>query len=218
MMMMSAGYDDDVIRMFIGQTFGISSAGGCSSDGSGCADYHAGYIAIWWWRQGDISGNRISCCWRMMMMKSYTSVVRSKSTDMIYAHDLVYKVLKRSSRGACGIMLSCIFEISWWWILAGNGCDAELMFFPRPRVGAPSMAIVAEVWAMAWADLVPEGRCTSADSGAGLEKSSCLLPYLLHSSLGANLVMFERHFHDTVYLAGFLVNYVINCWAPTWLL
>lgn len=44
MMMTSAGYDDDVIRMFIGQTFGLSSAGGCSSDGSGCADegeYHA---------------------------------------------------------------------------------------------------------------------------------------------------------------------------------
>jgi len=108
-----------------------------------------GCIAIWWWRQGDISGNRISCCWRMMMMKSYTSVVRSKSTDIIYAHDLVYKALMRLLRGACGIMLSCIFEISWWWISAGNGCDAELMFFPRPRVGAPLMAIVAEVWAVA---------------------------------------------------------------------
>jgi len=47
-------------------------------------------------------------------------------------------------------------------------------------------------------------------SGAGLEKSSCLLPYLLHSSLGANLVVFERHFYDTVYLAGFLVNLVVN--------
>jgi len=38
------------------------------------------------------------------MKKSYTSVVRSKSTDIIYAHDLVYKVLKRLLRGACGII------------------------------------------------------------------------------------------------------------------
>jgi len=38
------------------------------------------------------------------MMKSYTSVVRSKSTDIIYARGLVYKVLKRSPRGACGII------------------------------------------------------------------------------------------------------------------
>jgi len=89
------------------------------------------------------------------MMKSYTSVVRSKSTDMIYAHDLVYKVLMRSLRGACGILLSCIFKChddeSRREVVAIN-C---LMFFPRPRVGAPLMAIVAEVWAMAWADLVP---------------------------------------------------------------
>jgi len=37
-------------------------------------------------------------------MKAYTSVVGSKSTDIIYARGLVYKVLKRSPRGACGII------------------------------------------------------------------------------------------------------------------
>jgi len=90
------------------------------------------------------------------MMRLYTSVVRSKSTDMIYAHDLVYKVLLRSSRGACGILLSCIFkhhdDESRREAVATN----YLMFFPRLRVGAPSMAIVAEVWAMAWTDVVPD--------------------------------------------------------------
>jgi len=38
------------------------------------------------------------------MMTTYTSVVGSKSTDVICARDLVYKVLERSPRGACGII------------------------------------------------------------------------------------------------------------------
>jgi len=86
----------------------------------------------------------------------YTSVVRSKSTDMIYAHDLVYKVLLGSSRGACGILLSCIFKYHDDESRREMLAIVCMMFFPRPWVGAPLMAIVAEVWAMAWTDVVPD--------------------------------------------------------------
>jgi len=75
---------------------------------------------------------------------------------MIYAHDLVYKVLLRSSRGACGILISCIFKYHDDESRREMLAIVCLMIFPRPRVGAPLMAIVAEVWVMAWAGLVPD--------------------------------------------------------------
>jgi len=40
--------------------------------------------------------------------EAYTSVIGSKSTDIIYARDLVYKVMRRSPQGACGIIRSCM--------------------------------------------------------------------------------------------------------------
>jgi len=158
---------------------------------------------ISWWRQGDISNNRISCCWGMMMMRLYTNVVRSKSTDMIYAHDLVYKVLLRSSRGACGIMLSCIFETSWWWISAGSGCDCLFDVLPE---------------AAGWCAI--NGDCCRGMGDGVDECCTWLKIWIPRRRRKARKIFlspplpaafkFERHFYGTVYLAGILVNLVVD--------